>query len=84
MAADAALESVRSLICALDIIFAVISLSSLYVPLFWRSWTYEKGIIIRRDLWIARFIVLSSRTASSDRSSPSPASLGIHSDRLCF
>lgn len=60
MAADAALESVRSLICALDIIFAVISLSSLYVPLFWRSWTYEKGSIIRRDLWIARFIVLST------------------------
>ncbi|CAH0056375.1 unnamed protein product [Clonostachys solani] len=60
MAADAALESVRSLICALDIIFAVISLSSLYVPLFWRSWTYEKGSIIRRDLWIARFVVLSA------------------------
>ncbi|CAH0030090.1 unnamed protein product [Clonostachys rhizophaga] len=60
MAADAALESLRSLICALDIIFAIVSLSSLYVPLFWRSWTYEKGSIIRRDLWIARFIVLSS------------------------
>ncbi|VUC35595.1 unnamed protein product [Clonostachys rosea] len=60
MASDAVLKSLRSLICALDIIFAIISLSSLYVPLFWRSWTYEKGSIIRRDLWIAKLIVFST------------------------
>ncbi|KAM5368784.1 hypothetical protein ACJZ2D_009338 [Fusarium nematophilum] len=52
---DQAPESLRSLVCALDIIFLFISLSTSCTPLLWSSWTYKKGQIMRRDLWIAIF-----------------------------
>ncbi|KAM0435130.1 hypothetical protein ACHAPT_003219 [Fusarium lateritium] len=60
-------ESLRVLICALDIIFLFIFLTATYLPYICRSWSYKKGIITRRDLWIATTILAISavRTAGS-------------------
>ncbi|KAF4966708.1 hypothetical protein FSARC_5623 [Fusarium sarcochroum] len=53
-------DSLRSLICALDIVFLLLSVAAVYIPLIWRSWTYEKRKIYRGDLSIARLIVVVS------------------------
>ncbi|KAF5013506.1 hypothetical protein FDECE_493 [Fusarium decemcellulare] len=58
-------EILRSLICALDIVFFLLFLPAAYVPFLWTSWTYKTGKITRRDVWIARavFLVTVFRTA---------------------
>ncbi|RSM14200.1 hypothetical protein CDV31_005536 [Fusarium ambrosium] len=58
--ADQVPESLRQLIAALDIIFLFIYLAASYLPFIYSSWNYKKGIIIRRDLWIAASILAVS------------------------
>ncbi|KAI8659382.1 hypothetical protein NCS56_01155400 [Fusarium sp. Ph1] len=53
-------ESLRRLIAALDIIFLFIYLAASYLPFIYSSWNYRKGIVLRRDLWIASAILVVS------------------------
>ncbi|KAH7263966.1 hypothetical protein MRS44_012702 [Fusarium solani] len=58
--ADQVPESLRQLIAALDIIFLFIYLAASYLPFIYSSWNYKKGIIIRRDVWIATTVLAIS------------------------
>ncbi|KAI8657420.1 hypothetical protein NCS57_01120100 [Fusarium keratoplasticum] len=58
--ADQVPESLRQLIAALDIIFLFIYLAASYLPFIYSSWNYKKGIIMRRDIWIATAVLTMS------------------------
>ncbi|KAI8714279.1 hypothetical protein NCS52_01147600 [Fusarium sp. LHS14.1] len=53
-------ECLRQVIAALDIIVLFIYLAASYLPFIYSSWNYKKGIIIRRDVWIATIILVIS------------------------
>lgn len=58
--ADQVPECLRRLIAALDIIFLFIYIAASYLPFIYSSWNYKKGIIIRRDIWIATTVLAIS------------------------
>ncbi|UPK93630.1 hypothetical protein LCI18_004565 [Fusarium solani-melongenae] len=58
--ADQVPESLRRLIAALDIIFLFIYLAASYLAFIYSSWNYKKGVIIRRDIWIATAVLAMS------------------------
>ncbi|EEU44649.1 uncharacterized protein NECHADRAFT_84638 [Fusarium vanettenii 77-13-4] len=53
-------ECLRQVIAALDIIFLFIYLAASHLPFIYSSWNYKKGIIIRRDIWIATTVLAIS------------------------
>ncbi|WAO93739.1 Hypothetical protein NCS54_01129400 [Fusarium falciforme] len=55
--ADQVPESLRRLMAALDIIFLFIYLAASYLSFIYNSWNYKKGMIIRRDIWIATAVL---------------------------